>query len=226
MILTCPSCGTRYQTERSRIAPPGLNVRCAKCLEVWFQAASDSDVELDPDPIVVPPPAPRPMRAAISGEEEREDEGDERGFRPSLLFGWLALFLFIGGFIWAAVNYRNEIASFWPQSASFYTLLHLPVNTVGLSFADVTQDQDVEGGEPYLHITGRVENVTTRELPVPEIYISLRDFEERELYAWTVIPDARTLQPGQSLPFVTRLPNPPPETRRADIRFVATIARP
>src|ERR1700687_5839812 len=43
MILTCPSCRTRYQADSAHFVTPGRNVRCAKCGHVWFQAAPTPD---------------------------------------------------------------------------------------------------------------------------------------------------------------------------------------
>ncbi|HEX7776092.1 MAG TPA: DUF3426 domain-containing protein [Parvibaculum sp.] len=38
MIITCPSCSTRYPVEASSFAPSGRKVRCAKCGHSWHQA--------------------------------------------------------------------------------------------------------------------------------------------------------------------------------------------
>src|SRR5688572_9151411 len=68
MILTCPSCGTRYHADSTRFRAPGMNVRCAKCGHVWFHAlvaeaeAPPSVVEA-PEPVRVPEPEPEIARA-------------------------------------------------------------------------------------------------------------------------------------------------------------------
>src|SRR2546423_12350303 len=43
MILTCPSCGTRYRADPASFKAPGRNVRCAKCGHTWFQTAPEPD---------------------------------------------------------------------------------------------------------------------------------------------------------------------------------------
>src|SRR5215510_10047080 len=48
MILTCPSCSTRYQADGARFVAPGRNVRCAKCGHVWFQTAPSAEPEPEP----------------------------------------------------------------------------------------------------------------------------------------------------------------------------------
>lgn len=38
MIITCPSCSTRYPVDAASFAPAGRKVRCAKCGHNWHQA--------------------------------------------------------------------------------------------------------------------------------------------------------------------------------------------
>ena len=222
MILTCPSCGTRYQTDRARIVPPGSKVRCTKCQTVWFQAA-ESEVEIDPE---LPKPEAEPPPPLADALPARATRGEKRrgGIRWALAAGWLILLLFIGGFVWATVAYRHEIARVWPASATLYAFLEMPVNTRGLAFAELTYQTLLEAEGNVLQISGRVVNIADRELPVPEIYVSLRDMGEREIYGWTFQSGASVLAPGQSQAFLTRLPNPPLESRRADLSFAGDPA--
>lgn len=45
MILTCPQCATRYQTDAAKFPPEGRKVRCAKCSHVWHQDAAAPEPE-------------------------------------------------------------------------------------------------------------------------------------------------------------------------------------
>ena len=42
MIISCPSCGTRYQVDEAKFPPQGRMVRCAKCSNSWHQRARPS----------------------------------------------------------------------------------------------------------------------------------------------------------------------------------------
>lgn len=42
MILTCPSCGTRYVVKDGAIPPAGRTVRCAQCKHSWHQEPDSS----------------------------------------------------------------------------------------------------------------------------------------------------------------------------------------
>lgn len=48
MIITCPSCATRYDVADERFIPDGRSVRCAECDESWFVPAPSPVEELKP----------------------------------------------------------------------------------------------------------------------------------------------------------------------------------
>ncbi|NJC04887.1 putative Zn finger-like uncharacterized protein [Sphingomonas kaistensis] len=48
MILTCPSCGTRYVVKDGAIPPAGRTVRCAQCKHSWHQEPEASEETSEP----------------------------------------------------------------------------------------------------------------------------------------------------------------------------------
>ncbi|MBW0143914.1 zinc-ribbon domain-containing protein [Sphingomicrobium clamense] len=50
MILTCPSCDTRYVVKDGAIPPQGRKVRCANCSESWFEAGEAEPEAVAPEP--------------------------------------------------------------------------------------------------------------------------------------------------------------------------------
>ena len=103
--------------------------------------------------------------------------------------------------------------------APLYEVLGLPVETEGIALTDVAYQHEVEDGQPVLSVTGKIVNVSDRELPVPVIRVMLSDEGQREIYHWMFDAGVPTLQPGAESPFVTRLSSPPPEARNLNIRF-------
>lgn len=241
MILTCPSCRTRYQTDPARFVAPGRNVRCAKCGEIWFQAAPGLDPELEAESVIVAPAAAHGSSALPVSDAAASDgssvnfgagpvSGDSisaavegprrwRGAAVAQSAGWAALVFLIAAMGWGSVQYRQTIASLWPQSATLYAAVGLPVNIRGIELTNIAYQQEYEGGQPVLSVTGKVVNISNRELPVPEIRVVLLDDAKHELYHWNFDAGIPTLKPGGESTFVTRLSSPPPEARNLNVRF-------
>lgn len=230
MILTCPECATRYQTDAANFAPNGRKVRCAKCGHVWHQAAPEPEPEDAPEEVAETPPAPplpaAPERAAYAPPQSAvEDHAVARVARSHLMerlglgAGWLALFAILVAFAWSGYRYRQEIAGLWPQSSTLYSALRIPVNTRGIDFRNKNAHFETENGQDVLVITGDLVNITSHELTVPAIRVSLTDDDKRELYHWSFSSGTATLAPGQSVSFHTRLPSPPPAARHIELRF-------
>ena len=71
LILTCPSCGSRYEVEADDVLPSGRKVQCGHCAHVWRepppqlgQAAVDSPTRFEPEPPEPEPNYDEPARAA------------------------------------------------------------------------------------------------------------------------------------------------------------------
>jgi len=229
MILTCPECATRYQTDASHFTPDGRKVRCAKCGHVWYQTAPEPELEIahvdeepEPEPVV-------PQRAAYApavAAEEPEPIEQPR-LRPHLIeraglgFGWAALAAIILVIGWSTLHYRQDIASLWPQSATLYKAVGVSVNTRGIKIQSGDKDArfEKEDGQDVLVITGKLVNITSHELSVPPIRVSLSDADKRELFHWNFAPGVVTLRAGQTAAFRTRLSSPPVSTRHIELRF-------
>ena len=235
MILTCPECTTRYQADAAKFPPAGRDVRCAKCGHVWHQNPPEPEVEpetifVEPEPLAPPPRAyeapPRPQ--AFVHETAVETKSFEAPARkPSshwprhvvLGAGWVGLVILVLAIGWAAATYRQQIVAVLPQSASLYSKFGLQTNTTGLLIDNLQYHEEIQDSQSVLVVTGRVANISSRELPVPQIRVTLTDNDRRELYHWIFVPDVLTLRAGQVTPFVTRLTSPPAAARHLDMRF-------
>ncbi|HET7083937.1 MAG TPA: DUF3426 domain-containing protein [Rhizomicrobium sp.] len=228
MILTCPSCDTRYSVDGSKFPAAGRNVRCAKCGHSWHQAGEQPET-------AAPEPAPEPVIEAAGEREAFESASPTRSFAPpavepepsvplgprlAVVAGWAGLVLVVLLIAAAAVRYRQDIASIWPQSAGVYSSLGLHVNTSGIDFRQVEYRRETEDSQVVLAVTGTIVNTGSRELPVPQtVRVTLSDSSNHELYHWSFKPNAQVLKPGQSVPFVTRLASPPAAARHLEVRF-------
>lgn len=227
MILTCPECSTRYQANDAAFLPAGRRVRCAKCGHAWHQdpPVAEAEVEVEPEaevetPLAEPPPAPR-SRAEPATEADVafvRTQGSAMD-RLALAGGWLGLVLVILLIGWATVSYRQEVATLWPQSATLYSALGLPVNARGIAFTDVSYHRETEDKQTVLAVTGKLINISGRELAVPPIRVILTGEDGRELYHWDFTPDVAVLRAGQSVNFLTRLSSPPGAARHLKLQF-------
>jgi predicted Zn finger-like uncharacterized protein len=237
MILTCPSCDTRYAVDGSKFPAAGRTVRCAKCSHSWHQAAEAPEPEAAPDlapedpvaeataappdvaagdPYPVNPSSTRAYAPMAAAAEPRAPLGP----RLAVIAGWVGLIVVVLLIAVSAVRYRQDIAVIWPQSAGVYSSLGLPVNASGIDFRQVRYQRENEDGQIVLAVTGMIVNAGPRELPVPQtVRVTLSDADKRELYHWNFKPAATVLKPGQSIPFTTRLSSPPAAARHLEVRF-------
>ena len=231
MILTCPACGTRYQADEAKFPPEGRKVRCAKCTHVWHQrgavAAPEPDVativaESEPEirPQFESEPAFFRTRPAVPKPVAAPREPIQWGALLGVAAGWVGLIAVVLVIGYAAVRYRQEIATIWPQSAGVYSSLGLKVNNRGIDFTHVDYHRESEDGQVVLAVTGAIVNDGDRELPVPQsVRVTLSDASNHELYHWNFTPNVQTLKPGQSAAFLTRLSSPPAAASHLEVRF-------
>ena len=72
MILTCPSCDTKYVVKDGSIPPGGRQVRCASCKHSWHEAG-DGDHEIDADVMTSPLAGAGGIDAPVeAGDQEAE----------------------------------------------------------------------------------------------------------------------------------------------------------
>ncbi len=84
MIISCPSCATRYDVDDDRFLPDGRSVRCAECAESWFVPAPTPVENLMPlkprarkrDAEPHREPAPK-REGRIRFDDAQEDDVDE-----------------------------------------------------------------------------------------------------------------------------------------------------
>jgi predicted Zn finger-like uncharacterized protein len=241
MILTCPQCATRYQADAAKFPSDGRNVRCAKCGTVWHQIGPapepDPETEIfvrEPALAAIPSPPesegiasqPRVAAFAPSAAATVDEPAPAPAHRAAATLGgiavaggWTLLIGLVLGIGWAAVNFRDNIATWLPQTSSFYAATGLPVNPRGIDFADVAQQIRTEDGQQVLAVTGRIVNRSNHELNVPLVRVGLFDMDRHELYHWTFVPGVSTLKPGASAKFRTRLSSPPAGTHDIEVRF-------
>jgi hypothetical protein len=118
-----------------------------------------------------------------------------------------------------ALQTRVAMVRNFPQTASLFAAIGLPVNLRGLIFENVKSSGEFVDGVTVMVVQGTIVNLTGKTLEVPRLRFALRSASGHEVYAWTALPTRTMLTPGEELPFRSRLASPPPDGRDVIVRF-------
>jgi len=148
----------------------------------------------------------------------------DRGFPETIGGGAAPALVFLALMIAATTTIaaRAAIVSAAPATAAAYASLGMPVNLRGLSIDGV---RATIGGPSEdrrdLLITGEIVNLRQAETPVPNLRITLRGDDRRELYLWTAHEPKPRLGPHERVAFRARLAAPPAGVRDVLVKFAA-----
>jgi predicted Zn finger-like uncharacterized protein len=197
------------ETEAPPIVPADFDpIDASSILGDPKNPALDGAAILDVESLATP-------RARRSGRR-REPKRWNLRWRPSRL-QCAILALVILDFM--LVGLRSDMVRFFPQTASFYSMIGLPVNLRGLVFNDIVTTSEQHEGVPVLVVEGNIVNVARKPVEVPRLKLAVRNAAGNEIYSWTMVPSRTVLPTGETVAFRSRLASPPPEGRDVLVRF-------
>ena len=207
MILTCPECETQYFAEDSTIGDSGRTVKCATCGHSWF----------------VGPEGSAPGTEAMGAHETyrlKVRERRRRKSRAAALSAWTAIGAALLVIVAGLLLFRGEVVKRWPESASTYAAIGMPVNRFGLEFLETEAERFFDGTTPILEVRGAVQNTSRRTQDAPLVRVILLDDQGAEV-AEAYAPVTPSSIPSEATAlFAARIENPPFESFELELDFV------
>lgn len=216
MILTCPSCTTRYLLDPAKLGPAGRTVRCGKCSHTWHQEQPrDMPKQVEPIPFSIEP-RPIPPGSNLPAFPPRPK-------RQGSALGWAALLIVVMAVLGGGYVERERIALAWPPAGKLYAMLGVlpPPVGEGLKIREIATKRTIENNVPVLKLEGEVANLTRESREVPALVAVLRDARQRNLQQWTFKAAETKLLPGEVARFSTSLKNPTSEATDITVDFLA-----
>jgi predicted Zn finger-like uncharacterized protein len=208
MILSCPSCQTRFQVDDNAVnGAAGRVLRCANCGHTWHFALALVEPETaqpspaaarEREPPLLPEGPARPPRAEAAAAQQR---------RSGAGFGWLALILIVAAAALVGYLARDTIMAHWPPAARVYALLGLASASpnAGLEIKVMPATRTADGG---LLVNGDISNTAGIVKTLPRLRVALRDNAKNELEYKLIPPPVERLRPGETAHFSTAFEHP------------------
>jgi predicted Zn finger-like uncharacterized protein len=206
MIVTCPSCTTRYLVDPAAIGADGRRVRCVRCDHSWWQDAPPPDPQPPPASTVEDGVRPLPPGSNLPA---RLPPPRPKGRGPALV----AAILLVAGLAVLAYLARGPIVAWWPGARDIYDRLGIPPDagdgappkTSQLNLTGVVPTRTVEAGIGMLRISGRVVSDMPTPDGRPELTVEWSDVRGTVLRRETIVLGDEPLTPGLPLTFAVTL---------------------
>jgi predicted Zn finger-like uncharacterized protein len=222
IVLSCPSCSTRYRADPQAIGATGRRVRCASCGHTWNAEVEDPSglpaLEDLPgtgeDEIAEPKKPHEAFRERQAAKRRTMSAAAAGGAWGGLLAAW-ALFAV------AAWHWRVDVVTIWPRAASAYAAVGMDVNPYGFEVGELTITRESEHGVPLLIIEGSVRNFDRRTRAVPVLRARLKDNHAASLLEWNIPVSGGAVRSGETRQFRTVVSDPDPATIEAEVVLVS-----
>ncbi|HUZ13358.1 MAG TPA: MJ0042-type zinc finger domain-containing protein [Caulobacteraceae bacterium] len=231
MILTCPQCATGYFVDDVQIGPGGRAVRCAACGARWT-ASAETPLELSaaagPAALAGAPEDGQPD-APLTGDDLprtfRNRAEEEKRLRQAAVTGavWAGVAVGIAAAALVAVLFRGPVVGVWPQTASVYAAIGLPVNPIGLVIEDVRATPSLQQGHAALAVSGLIRNVEARAVTAPALRITLFNGGGRRIGGQIATLANPRVPPGATRHFVTAILDPPFSAQTLQVDFAMRL---
>ena len=119
----------------------------------------------------------------------------------------------------ALIIWRTEVVRLLPQTAAFFKLAGINVNLRNLTIDDVHVSAETVNGAPVTVIEGSVAATGFKPVEIPRLRFVVRDSSGTPVYGWNTVLEQAVANPGEKVPFKSRLASPPPNAYDLVVRF-------
>jgi predicted Zn finger-like uncharacterized protein len=224
MIVSCPSCDTRYDIGEYGHSHGAVTISCRSCGHRWKELPVIDVVEVPHRALArVVDHREEPefdvQRLVEAAKTAQEEFALRRRQKAKRIGGWASFGLFaLAPFISAALLPETVVMAA-PATVKIYEKLGYTINIYGLDIRHVEQQNTVVDGAHVLMIKGEISNPTDSVRKIPSLRFALSGDEPKELYTWTLDTTSRPLRPGETTSFTTRVAQPPELAKNLKIRF-------
>jgi predicted Zn finger-like uncharacterized protein len=133
---------------------------------------------------------------------------------------WAALFAFLCATVVLAVTQTETMVRIWPASAKLYAVLGMasPLDALGLEPRDARSYERLTQDGKVLVVEGRLLNKAAEPRTPPKLWAVMLA-EGKEVASFAINPTARSIAPGESVPFRGEFPNPPALAKSLKLDF-------
>jgi predicted Zn finger-like uncharacterized protein len=216
-------------TEVSQETAKAVHASAARSEPAPATTASEPVAIADAPSLVPPVEPPAAADAADTGSDTDEIENftirrkrlQARRNQARRSSRWTALILVLFAFNVALIGARSEVVRFFPQTASLFSAVGLPVNLRNLKFENMRISKETQEGLSSLVIEGTIASTTNKPVEVPRLRFAARDTAGQEVYTWTALPTRSILGPGEKQEFRSRFVSPPASAVDVMVRFAS-----
>jgi predicted Zn finger-like uncharacterized protein len=222
IVLSCPSCSTRYRANAEAIGASGRRVRCASCGHVWTAESENPTVQGAPQaaPAAAAPAEPETEslpHKAFRARQERKRHTLSVAAAGGAWGGFLAACLLLAACSWI---FRVDIVTLWPRAASAYAAVGAEVTPDGLTVSELHSRRETDHGVPLLVVEGEIHNFDRRSREIPGLRAVLRDAHGEAVLEWPVNLPHDAVRAGREQAFRTVVSDPPPSAVEVEVTLV------
>ncbi len=134
---------------------------------------------------------------------------------------WSSLAAMLAVLSFVAWQYPGQVVRLLPGMAHAYALAGVDVRAAGIDIREVdTAQMLAPDGEVVLSVSGRLANVSVRDVRAPGLEFRLLDEKGRVLQSWKLPAADKVLPAGRTASFMTRVAHPPQGARKVEVRLL------